>query len=113
MATQRRRPTGGGRGGGRGAELWEEVYRLHAALGMAIEALGDELGRRPATMEPLPLGELSRRELEVLSLLREAHSAPDIARQLRVSVHTVRNHVRSIYRKLGVSSRAALMRRLL
>jgi len=92
--------------------LWQEVYRLHSMLGAALDALGQELGGHHLPATGAPLSDLSRRELEVLALLREAHSAPEIARQLRVSVHTVRNHVRSIYRKLGVHSRAALLRLL-
>lgn len=92
--------------------LWQEVNRLHSTLGAAIEALGQELGDRSSASSGVKLADLSRRELEVLSLLREAHSAPEIAGELKVSVHTVRNHIRSIYRKVGVHSRAALLRRL-
>ena len=79
---------------------------------MALEALGQELGGASASSGELELSTLSRREIEVLSLLKEAHSAPEISRLLGVSVHTVRNHIRSIYRKVGVNSRAALLRRM-
>ena len=48
---------------------------------------------------------LSGRELEVLQLLASDLDGPDIARHLVVSVHTVRTHTKSIYAKLGVSSR--------
>src|SRR3990170_4235046 len=48
---------------------------------------------------------LSARELEVLLLLDEHHSTDDIARRLFISEHTVRSHVKSLLRKLGVSSR--------
>jgi DNA-binding CsgD family transcriptional regulator len=96
----------------RAIRLWQEVHRLHSTLGAAIEALGQELGDRSSASSGVKLADLSRRELEVMSLLREAHSAPEIADQLKVSVHTVRNHIRSIYRKVGVHSRAALLRRL-
>jgi LuxR family maltose regulon positive regulatory protein len=50
-------------------------------------------------------GELSDRELAVLRLLVGELSASQIAQRLYVSPSTVRSHVKSIYRKLGVSSR--------
>lgn len=77
-----------------------------------MEALRSELEGNPPSSDPVDLSQLSRRELEVLSLLSDAHTAPEISRILQLSVHTVRNHVRSIYRKLAVHSRAALLRRL-
>jgi DNA-binding NarL/FixJ family response regulator len=48
---------------------------------------------------------LSARELEVLLLLDEHLGTDDIARRLFISEHTVRSHVKSLLRKLGVSSR--------
>lgn len=52
--------------------------------------------------------ELTTREAEVLGLLQRGRANSQIASDLHVSVETVRTHVRSIYRKLGVHSRAAL-----
>lgn len=49
---------------------------------------------------------LSDRELEVLEHLVQAETMPEIARALGISAHTAGNHVRSIYRKLQVHSRA-------
>jgi LuxR family transcriptional regulator, maltose regulon positive regulatory protein len=49
---------------------------------------------------------LTKRELVVLRLLRTDLSTSEIGRELYVSVNTIRSHVQSIYRKLGVSSRA-------
>jgi LuxR family maltose regulon positive regulatory protein len=48
---------------------------------------------------------LSERELTVLMMLPSLLSLVDIAAVLTVSVNTVKSHVRSIYAKLGVSSR--------
>ena len=48
---------------------------------------------------------LSERELTVLGLLPSLLSLDEIALDLTVSVNTVKSHVRSIYTKLGVSSR--------
>jgi DNA-binding NarL/FixJ family response regulator len=48
---------------------------------------------------------LSAREVEVLLLLDEHLSTDQIAGRLFISEHTVRSHVKSLLRKLGVSSR--------
>jgi len=48
---------------------------------------------------------LSARELEVLQLLLTPLTAEELARQLVISVNTVRSHMKSIYAKLGVHSR--------
>jgi len=48
---------------------------------------------------------LSAREIEVLLLLDEHLSTDQIAARLFISEHTVRSHVKSLLRKLGVSSR--------
>ena len=55
--------------------------------------------------------ELSRRELDVLRLLRSELSGPDIARELLVSLNTMRTHTKNIYMKLGVTNRRAAVRR--
>jgi LuxR family maltose regulon positive regulatory protein len=48
---------------------------------------------------------LSERELAVLALLPSLLNAREIADEFTVSVNTVKSHIRSIYAKLGVSSR--------
>jgi LuxR family transcriptional regulator, maltose regulon positive regulatory protein len=55
--------------------------------------------------------ELTPRELGVLKLLRSDLSERDIGRELYVSYYTVHSHVRSIYRKLAVRSRADALER--
>ena len=55
--------------------------------------------------------ELTPRELGVLKLLRSDLSERDIGRELYVSHYTVHSHVRSIYRKLAVRSRADALER--
>ena len=52
---------------------------------------------------------LTSREGDVLLLLRQGRSNAQIALALQIGVETVRTHARSIYRKLGVSSRRALV----
>jgi LuxR family maltose regulon positive regulatory protein len=54
---------------------------------------------------------LSEREREVLRLLGTELSGPEIARELVVSLNTVRTHTKSIYTKLGVTNRRAAVRR--
>lgn len=54
---------------------------------------------------------LSSRELEVLRLLASDLDGPGIARQLSVSLATVRTHTQHIYAKLGVNNRRAAVRR--
>jgi LuxR family maltose regulon positive regulatory protein len=72
-------------------------------------------GERPAGVPPSrPSGQLieplSERERDVLRLLATDMSGPEIARQLHVSLNTLRTHSRNIFRKLQVSSRRAAVR---
>jgi LuxR family transcriptional regulator, maltose regulon positive regulatory protein len=59
---------------------------------------------------PMPDGILSGRELTVLRLLSSRLTTEEIAGALFVSPNTLKSHMKSIYRKLGVSSRAAAVR---
>jgi LuxR family transcriptional regulator, maltose regulon positive regulatory protein len=54
--------------------------------------------------------DLSKRELEVLRLLGSSLSGPEIARQLFVSVNTLRTHTKRIFTKLEVNSRREAVR---
>ena len=68
----------------------------------------------PAAQAPAeqPLIEsLSERELDVLRLLESDLGGPAIARELTVSLATVRTHTSNIYAKLGVNNRRAAVRR--
>jgi LuxR family maltose regulon positive regulatory protein len=74
-----------------------------------LEAFGNTEGRTPVSqhlIEPL-----SERELEVLKLLKTELNGPEIARELMVSLNTVRTHTKSIYNKLGVNNRRMAVRR--
>ena len=58
------------------------------------------------------LQQLSPRETEVLAKLVGGSRVPTIATALHISQHTVRNHLKSIYRKLGVRSQTELLEQL-
>jgi DNA-binding CsgD family transcriptional regulator len=68
----------------------------------------------PAELEPLrlTLHGLTSREREVAQLLTRGASNEEIARALWISRHTVKDHVKAVYAKLGVSGRAELSARL-
>ena len=74
-----------------------------------LAAVGEAEHDRPvkqALIEPL-----SERELDVLRLLGTDLDGPDIARELMVSLNTMRTHTKNIYAKLGVNNRRAAVRR--
>jgi len=51
-------------------------------------------------------GPFSEREYEILTIVARGFSSEEIARMLSISPHTVISHVKSIYQKLAVHSRA-------
>jgi LuxR family maltose regulon positive regulatory protein len=63
-----------------------------------------------ATVRAVPAVLLSEREEAVLGLLPSLLNAREIADEFTVSVNTVKSHIRSIYAKLGVSSRREAVR---
>jgi DNA-binding NarL/FixJ family response regulator len=56
---------------------------------------------------------LTHREREIILLLTTGQDTTEVASALHISVSTVRNHLKSIYRKLGVGSQVMLVRKLL
>jgi LuxR family maltose regulon positive regulatory protein len=69
--------------------------------------------RKAARLDRVPgAEELSERELTVLRHLAGDLSEREIAAELYLSFNTVHSHVKSIYRKLGVSSRAEAVERI-
>jgi len=107
------------RGGAAGyllkSEPPERIAQFLRGVGQGEAALSGEVARR--LLEQVRGGgghggvpdeiakSLSARELEVLLLLDEHLGTNEIAARLYISEHTVRSHVKSLLRKLGVSSR--------
>jgi LuxR family maltose regulon positive regulatory protein len=88
------------------------VARLLAASEGATKDDADADIRRNAEPGPSSLVEpLSKRELEVLRLLGTELSGPEIARELVISLNTMRTHTKNIYGKLGVNNRRSAVRR--
>jgi DNA-binding NarL/FixJ family response regulator len=71
-------------------------------------AIGSSLSP-PAQGPKYPAG-LTAREMEVLRLLAQGLTSAQIAERLVIGQVTVNSHVRSIYSKLGVTSRSAATR---
>ena len=88
----------------RSAQRRDLVGAIHlAGRGMQLSPLQFAAPSAPRAL-------LTARESEVLERLQAGRSNAQIASELHVSVETVRTHVRSIFRKLGVSSRRELSR---
>jgi len=90
-----------------GPEVTDLLRLLDGAAGeRAARILGSG---RPAALRPRlrtsDPDELSDRELDVLRLLRSDLTGPDIARELHVSLNTLRTHTKHIYTKLGATNR--------
>src|SRR4029079_13445477 len=75
-----------------------------AWMGRLRRILAPDLARRQLT--PGPVEELTSRERDVMRLLPSRLTLREIASELFVSQNTLKFHLRVIYRKLGVNSRA-------
>jgi len=79
------------------------VRRLLEAFGKGEETEPEE--PLPSRFAPAPVEPLSRRETEVLQLLTTNLTSVEMARELVLSVNTVRSHIKNIYVKLDAHSR--------
>lgn len=103
-------------------ELLDRTDGLVTEVQKALQRIGVELAQLGIPPSILPIschyrahpefGRLSPREMEVVRLFMEGHRVSNIAGVLYISQHTVRNHLQSVYRKLGVSSQAELIEKL-
>ena len=95
-----------------GAEAFDAEYAAGRTLDPArvLAALGREdaaAGQARVAVSAEAVTVLTPRELDVLKLVAQGLSNPDIARRLVLSEHTVHRHLANILRKLNLSSRAA------
>jgi two-component system nitrate/nitrite response regulator NarL len=96
-------------------QLDEWSHTLKALSEALVPHVSDDDGpTAPLAADPLAAltedqrDNLSPREREVLVALASGSSTRDLAEKLFISEHTVRNHLKAIYRKLGVHSRTEL-----
>lgn len=80
----------------------------HTPLDQTASLAGEPPRPPPPIRDPL-----SPREQTVVSLLAVGNAVDDVAQQLEISEHTVRNHLKHIYAKLDVHSEAELLRLIL
>jgi LuxR family maltose regulon positive regulatory protein len=84
-----------------GLELYNS--RLDAYVRTLQAAIAKEDGPEPPPMQSMDA--LSKRELEVLQLIAEGLTNPEIGAQLYIALDTVKSHNRNIFSKLGVKNR--------
>jgi DNA-binding CsgD family transcriptional regulator len=94
-----------------GRDLIGAIEALMADTSWLTRTIIDKLkalrqATRPAA-QPCDLDLLTEREREVLGLICEGRSDAEMSRMLNLSQNTVRNHVASLYRKIGVNRRSA------
>ena len=82
-----------------------QIRAAAAALAVGLRIHDEAAPRRSDESEFSFVEPLTERELEVLNLVAEGFSNPEIARRLKVSRNTVKFHVSSIIQKIGASSR--------
>lgn len=87
----------------------ELINAIHEVLGGG-SYINPQLGARVAAESEGPPGGLTRRESEVLALIAQGYTNPEIAERLVLSVRTVETHRSAIHRKVGTTNRAALVR---
>ena len=84
----------------------EQVAQL-AALREQIARADDEAGNHLGDNDKAVLTRLTRREREVLDQLVHGRSNRQIATSLGISERTVKNHLRNMFTKLGVTDRTS------
>lgn len=92
----------------------EDLRARLERIALEIQSIGlaTSLHSAPVPFEHPKLAGLSVREKEVLGRLVSGDRVPDIAGALHISSNTVRNHLKSIFRKVGVSGQGELIHRV-
>lgn len=102
---------GAGDGEGEPADVCSTLDRIATEL-RAISLSLSTQSRTPLPLAHPVLAALTEREREVLIQLDAGHRVPAIAKALYISPNTVRNHLKSMYRKLRVHSQTELLERV-
>jgi DNA-binding NarL/FixJ family response regulator len=91
------------------SQLFEAIRAAHAGGSPMSPEIAREIVNLFQRMGPpqAPALPLTGQEQNLLSLLSQGHSYESSARQMNVSINTVRNYIRSIYDKLHVNSKSA------
>lgn len=88
----------------------ERQFRLERERALtALRELSAAQVRPPSPHASPVLASLSRREQEIVRLLVAHHRPRAVGQALDISYYTVKNHLKRIFRKLGVSSQAELL----
>ncbi|MEW6228114.1 MAG: response regulator transcription factor, partial [Bacillota bacterium] len=94
----------------RGSPLVHERFPTPGAVVSPVSEGSQNPAGFSASQTPDAPVYLTRAELDVLRLLAKGQRNKDIARELYVSVNTVKSHVASIFRKLRVKNRSQAVR---
>ena len=84
--------------------------QLTPMLALSRHPIGQRLLQKIKASNAVNPFHLTNHEVRILRLLSADHSSDEIARQLNISVATVRTHVRHIYTKLDVHNRSDAIR---
>ena len=88
-----------------GARVDVEISSVPLMSGDRVVGVFGLIEGRPRDEPTAPHPHLSPRQVEVLRLLQQGHSTKQIAAELHLSTETVRNHIRRLFRALGVHTR--------
>jgi PAS domain S-box-containing protein len=88
-----------------GTRVPVEISSVPLMSGERVVGVFGLFEERPDDRPTAPHAHLTPRQVEVLRLLEQGRSTKQIAAELQLSTETVRNHIRRLFRALGVNSR--------
>ncbi len=95
-------------------EMVQAIIAIHSGKHYIAEDIKNQIAdQRLGENETSPVSRintLTRRELEIISMIREGHSSHDIAQKLFISQRTVEVHRYNIFKKLNVSNVISMMK---